>query len=124
MTHFDVATKEALDNLKKFNNALNPYARLDPGESKDWHFDPNSIEEVPNKFDATKPRMRFKIYDPDLEAERLWDASVGVARRVIAEMSKHNYFLTISRQGEGMETRYSVTPINSQEDAGSLEFPS
>lgn len=128
MTHFDAATKEALDNIKDLNETLNRFTKLAPGESKDWYFDPNTIEKVPNKFNPQQDRFRFKVYDPDMEREFLWDVSAGAARRVIAEMEKHNFFLKVLRTGEGMETRYSVTPINSagqgQEDAGSLEFPS
>jgi hypothetical protein len=120
MTHFDAATKEALDNIKKFNNSLNPYANLKAGETKDWYFDPNSIEEITsNKFN--QPRIRFKIYDPDMDAEFIWDASMGAARQVIAAMSEQQFFLKVSRQGDGKETRYSVTPINAQPEAEEMK---
>ena len=66
MTHFDEATAEALKNIKDLDGMLNPYANLKAGESKDWYFDPNTIEKVPNKFNPQQDRFRFKCLTPTL----------------------------------------------------------
>ncbi len=108
MSHFGEPTKEALDNIKKFNNTLNQYANLQPGESKQWYFDPNSVEKVVNRFN--QDRIRFKVYDPDMDADFIWDSPFGAARQVVAFLEKKVYFLKIQRQGEGKETRYAVNP--------------
>jgi hypothetical protein len=121
-SHFDEATKEALDNIKDIDSALNQYTKLAAGESKEWYFDPNTIEKVANKFNPQQDRFRFKVYDPEMEREFLWDVSAGAAKRVVAEMQKQNFFLRVQRTGEGMETRYTVTPVMG--DSGSTEFPS
>jgi hypothetical protein len=117
MTHFDKATADAIENLKNFDNALNKYAKLSPGESKAWYFDPNSVEKVVNQYN--QERIRFKVFDPEINKESIWDASPGAARQVIAALRKQIFFLKVQRQGEGKETRYQVSAVGEQlEDSG------
>lgn len=99
---------ETLEKIKKFNNALNTKAWLTDGQTVEWHFDPDHIEEVhDDKYDSDK--IQFKCYDPELDHEFTWDAPYGAGRQVVAMFAKGHFFLRVHRSGASKDTKYEVT---------------
>ena len=109
MNHFDPPTREALDTIANYSNSFNNFAKLSAGESKAWYFDPNSIEKITNQF--KQERIRFKVFDPEVNREFIWDSPIGGARQVLPFMEKQIFFLKVERRCEGRDTRYVVSAI-------------
>ena len=110
MVHYE-STKEDLEQLKAFSNSLNKYARLEPGESKEWYFNPKTVRPIENKFDKNKPRVEFDVYDPVLNHETTWQTSKAVGQKIMSLMQEGKNFLKITRFGEKLDTRYSVEEV-------------
>lgn len=108
--HFKKPTDEELKQLQKFDNALNPYANLKSGDAKDWEFNAAAVEEITDNFG--KDKMQFKVYDPEMDAEFLWQVSHKWARMVTPYLLKGKTFLHVERHGESQtETEYRVYPV-------------
>ena len=111
MTSHYESTAEDLAKLKEFSNALNPYASLSSGESKAWYFDPKKVRKVENRFDKDKPRVEFTIFDPDKNLETTWQTSRATSQKIMKLMQEGKLFLKITRNGDGLDTRYSVEEV-------------
>jgi Asp-tRNA(Asn)/Glu-tRNA(Gln) amidotransferase B subunit len=109
--HFnDQLSQEQLNKLKEYNDTLSPYAYLKDGDVVEWHFDPSYIEKVhDDRYD--NDRIEFKCYDPKLDHEFKWPASMGAARQVVALLKKGVYFMHIERHGADIKTRYTVQEV-------------
>ena len=79
-------TNETKQKIKQFNNMLNTFANLKDQDEVNWYFDPNTMEEIENRF-GTK-RIRFKCYDPEFDHDFTWHAPFGAARQVVTLMQK------------------------------------
>jgi hypothetical protein len=115
-SHFNTKiSPEQAKQLKQYNNMLNPYANLKDGDAIDWEFDPAGVEEIPDHFNKDKTKMQFKVYDPNLDSEFIWQVSKKWAALVTPFLTQGKTFLHIERHGSTVNnTEYRVYPVGEE----------
>jgi hypothetical protein len=94
------------------DNMLNPYANLKDGERVEWEFDRTHVKEIPDAFNKDKTRIEFKVFDPKVEYEFLWQVSHKWAALVTPFLTNGITWLRVSRKGSGTNDKeYTVEAI-------------
>jgi hypothetical protein len=109
-------SEKAIENLKRIEQCRNQqskYIKLQPGEKKVLHFDPEKIEQVEMEFNDNKSiRYQYTVTDPDDEKQEEKYFTVGKRSSALIDacLIEGHSILKIHRIGAGKDTQYIPTP--------------
>lgn len=105
--------KENLKRNEESRNQQSKFVKLQSGEKKVLHFDPEKIEPVEMEFDGKKSvRYQYAVTDPDdtNQTEKYITFSKRNSAQVDTMLSEGQSILKVHRIGAGKDTQYMFTP--------------
>jgi hypothetical protein len=109
-------TEKAKENLRKNAESRkndNKFVKLEPGEKRTLHFDPERIEPVDLPFEGKmNRRYRYAVDDPNEEQqeEKYLTVSKRTSALIDSYLAEGQTVLKIHRIGAGKDTQYAITP--------------
>jgi len=105
--------KENLRRNEESRKKDSKYVKIEPGEKRTLHFDPEKMEPVDSEYNGEKTiRYQYTVTDPNQpdQSEKWFQLSKRNSAQVDTLLAEGKSILKVHRIGAGKDTLYMFTP--------------